>query len=357
MPLKEIGAVRLANQQISRKKFSTPAEIAAWMGGLQAQDPAAIPWALGARLKGKPTQAQIERAMQDRSILRTWCMRGTIHLVAAEDAAWIIALPAPQSRKKAKPVERFAGLDEAAFAKSQRILARDLKGGEPMERDAIYALFEKSGIPITGQRGYYLLWRAGMSGLICFGPQLSRKPTFALLKDYAPKQREIKPQQAAAELARRYFQSRGPATVADWIWWSSLPPAIARAGHEEICSELVEDKINGMSYWLSPSNQKAAADGLTLLPGFDEFVLGYKDRSAVIEPKFASGIAYSNGIFFPVMVSKGQVVGVWKREMKNETVAIQALPFKMLSKLEKVALGNAAQKYANFLGQKLISEG
>ncbi len=353
MNVSALAQLRLANQQISSQKFSTPAALTSWMGGLQAQDFPAVRWALALRLKGKTTEASIQRAIARKAVLRTWCMRGTIHLVAPQDARWLISLTAERLVAVARPVEAALGLDETTVAKSNKLLARELQGGQAIERHTLYSLLEKAGISTRGQRGYHLLWRAGMAGLLCFGPATGKQTTFALLDEWAPATKALNREAAAAELARRYFRSRGPAS-------SERLDLVERPGPGRGPRRPRRDSRRaGSGGRRRPELLDATAKGgiqrrrFFLLPGFDEFVLGYKDRSAVLDPRFASGIAYSNGIFFPTMVSKGRIVGIWKRSVKNGKVSLAAQPFEKLTSKEEGLFKQASRGYARFLGLEL----
>ena len=352
MQASDIARIRLFNQQISTQRFKTPADLVAWMAGLQAQDYSAVKWAAGLRLP-VATEASIEQAVADKAILRTWCMRGTIHLVAPADARWLVDLTAERLIASARLAHRNLGLDAAVFAASRKVFARALGGGQALERHALYALLEDAGISTAGQRGYHLLVHAGLQGQICFGPLSGRQPTFTLLEAWAPQAKTLPREEAAANLACRYFSSRGPATLTDFIWWSSLAPAEARAAHAAVRSEFVEELIDGQSYWLSPDAGPSAskATDLHLLPGFDEYLLGYKNRDPVLDPRLAPEIApYKNGIFQPIIVVESRIVGTWKRTLGKQRVEITARPFTDLGKAAREAFGAAAAHYGGFLG-------
>lgn len=351
MQLSEIGRLRLKNQQISLQHFKTPAELVAWMGGMQAQDYPAMKWAVGLRLPST-MEAAVEQAVAEKAILRTWCMRGTIHLVAPQEARWLVELTAERVIASAARRHRQLELDEAAFAASQKVFARALEGGKALERQALYALLEKAGISTEGQRGYHMLWHAGLQGLICFGPLSGRQPTFALLEEWAPRAKALPRQEALAELARRYFTSRGPATVNDFVWWSSLVPGEAREAHEAVKSDLLEEVIDGQSYWLPPDTKmpSSSSPDLYLLPGFDEYMLAYKDRSAVLDPGLAPEISpFKNGIFLPIIVVDGRIVGTWKRTLKKNRVEFEANPFADFDEAERHAFAAAAARFGEFL--------
>ncbi len=347
-----IGALRLANQRITRPHPGNLAELLAHMGAMQAQDYAAVKNAAARRLAGQPSEAQIETLIASKQVLRVWSLRGTIHLLPAQDAAWIIRLVAARPLASGRPVMLREGLDAAVMAKSAEVLQGALQNGRQLERSALYAELEAAGIPTTGQRGYHLLAHAGLSGQICIGPLSSKQPTFGLLEDWAPDPVQLDGVDALAELARRYFRSHGPATVQDFAWWSGLTLSQSRLALEAIRDEFVEEQIGGSSYWLPLDSQ--AAQGLFLLPSFDEFVVGYKDRTAIIQPELEPALMpYKNGIIQPVIVSDGQVVGTWKRTASKKSLTFDLAPFNPLAPKQVERLQNACEEYARYLGLEI----
>jgi hypothetical protein len=319
------------------------------MAAIQGQDFSGAKWSIGLRLPGS-TDADIEQTILDRRIVRTWAMRGTLHLVATADSRWLVELIAPRIRAANTRRYRQLELDENTLARSSDVIANALQDadGQPLTRKELFAFLEENDISTEGQRGVYMLQRASLDKLICQGVMQGRDSRFLI----APEARTLAHDEAAAELAQRYFASRGPATLKDFTWWSGLAAADARAGLEAIKSGLVEDKISGQSYWCSSSSPtvKARRSSAFLLPGFDEYVLGYEDRSDVLEPKYAKKVLPGGGIFSPTIVMDGQVVGTWKRAVKKQTVVVTPAPFRPLTAAERDALADAAQHYGEFLG-------
>jgi hypothetical protein len=347
-----IATARLQSQHLAAAPFDRAADVVRWMGAIQAQDYGQALWAIGARMASGTTIRDIEQAIGEGQILRTWPMRGTMHFVAAEDARWMLQLSA--ARMIAADQRRLdqLGLDAATMERSRQLFHDALSGGRRVSRPDLMALLEQHGIATQSGRGYHLLWHAAQSGLICVGPMAGKQQTFALLDDWAPQPRELPRDQALAELAVRYFTSRGPATLADFRWWSGLTAADTRAGHAAAQSRLVRETIAGADYWLAPAVGPAAAapspprpaaaplattDPATtplLLAGFDEYLLGYQDRTAVLDPAHAGQvIPGGNGVFQPIMVSDGhvapigQVIGTWKRTIKKTGVDVSLQPF------------------------------
>ena len=225
-----------------------------------------------------------------------------------------------------------------------------------MPRDAMYRLLEAARIPTTGGRGLHIISRLAQEGIICFGAREGKQQTFALLDEWAPKAKKMARDEALAELARRYFTSHGPATLQDFIWWSGLRTAEARAGLEMVKPHLVQEVNDGQTYWLASSMPEAkyASPTAYLLPAFDEYTVAYKDRSAVLNPLHAKQVNTGNGIFFPTIVIDGQIVGTWKRTLKKSAVVITPSSFARLNEGETRAFAAAASRYGEFLGQPVV---
>ncbi|MBU0622280.1 MAG: winged helix DNA-binding domain-containing protein [Gammaproteobacteria bacterium] len=349
--MKDIAFLRLIHQQILNTRCRQPHEVVSVLGAIQAQDYAASLWAIGARLPTS-TRTDVESAVSEHRIVRTWAMRGTIHLIAAEDVRWMLPLLAPRVLSGAAGRDRQLGLDAATFSRSRKLLEKALQGGKQMPRDEVYAVLESSKISTEGQRGYHILWRLGLEGVVCFGQHEGKQPTFALLDDWVPQSRRLERDAALAELALRYFSSRGPATAQDFATWAKLSLAEARAGLESSAPELQRFTQTGETYWMSKMLAEST-DSQTafLLPAFDEYLLGYKDRNAVLAAEHAGKVVPGgNGMFLPMMVLDGRIVGIWKRTLKKTSVHIDYAPFGKLKKSNLASFDVAAQRYGAFLG-------
>lgn len=348
----DIGSARLINQRITGPWFTQPSEVVTWLGALQAQDYTGALWSIGLRMTGTTDQT-IEQAIADRTIVRTWPMRGTLHFVAAQDVRWMLQLLAPRMIAQSAGRYRQLELDDATFARSKAVFVTALQGGKQLTRDELYVHHEQAGLVTTGQRGYYFLVRAAQDGLICFGPIHGKQQTFVLLDEWLPPTKPVAREEAIVELTRRYFTSHGPATLHDFTGWAGLTVAEAKIGLAGSGDTLMQETVGERTYWLPHHmpETKTEAPAAYLLPGFDEFILGYKDRSAVLDPAFNNQICPGgNGVFQPTMVVDGQVVGTWKRVVKKGKVLITFNPFHPLSHDEQAALAAAADCYGAFWG-------
>ncbi len=351
----DIAYPRLYNQRIVGPRCADPAEVVRWLGAMQAQDYHQALWAIGLRTL-RSTVADVEQAIADRKILRTWPMRGTIHFVPSEDARWMLQLTASWMLARDGRRQEQLGLDEGVMERCKGLFYDALQGGRRLLRSEMLSVLEAAGISTSNQRGYHILWYVSQCGVICLGPMQDKQQTFVLLDEWAPHARALSREEALAELTTRYFASHGPATTHDFAWWTGLTVADAKAGLESARPGLISVAVNGKDYWMTPDALDRAAytdPDIYLLPGFDEYLLGYKDRSAVLAAEHARRVVPgNNGVFLPVIVAGGRVMGTWKRTVKKRTVELMLSPFTALdAPHHKVA--DAANNYSAFLGLSL----
>jgi hypothetical protein len=350
--LRQIALRRLHTQQIARTHFKQPGALLTWLGAIQGQDYAGTKWTLGLRLPGSK-DADIERALAGKAIVRSWILRGTLHFAAAEDLRWMIELVAERLISGSARRYRELELDEKTLVRSNDLLVKSLQGGQRRTRPELFAMLEQNGISTLGQRGVHLLQRASLDGLICQGETQRNQPTFFALEEL-PAASTLSRDEALAELARRYFTSRGPATLQDFVWWSGLSTADARAGLDAVQEQLLQEVVEGQTYYCSPATPAVqdTSPAAYLLPGFDEYLLAYKDRRAVLDDPLYQRKTPTNGMLPATIVIDGKVTGTWRRAFKKETVSLQANPFRELNKEEQAALVAAGKRYAVFLGMK-----
>lgn len=345
----DLARRRLSSQHLTEPTFERPGDLVHWMGAVQAQDYLGALWAVGLRV-AHATEGTVEQALADRTIVRTWPMRGTLHFVAAADVRWMLELLTPRIVASSAGRLKQLDIDDAAIERSKELFVDALWGGKQLTRDALYKVLEAGGVATGGGRGLHLLGYHAQTGVICFGEREGKQHTFALLDEWAPGAKRLERDAALAELARRYLTSHGPATLQDFAWWSGLPMADAWEGIEMAKPHLAQEVLDGKTYWL-PTALPAAADMPSqayLLPPYDEYTVAYKDRDAVLDPAYAKQAG--NGIFSPVIVLDGRIVGTWKRSFKQHTVIMTAQPFSPLSETERHALEAAARRYGKFLG-------
>ena len=300
------------------------------------------------------TENSIEQAIGERTIVRTWPLRGTLHFVAAEDARWMLDLCGPRTlARNTARLKREFGIDSRVVASSRKALSDALRGGNCLSRPEVYRRFEAAGIATKASRGLHLLWWLAHEGLICVGPRAGKQQTFVLMDEWLPAATPRSREESLAELARRYFTSHGPATVRDFAWWSGLTATEAASALEMVARELMTETIEDQTYWQAPiAATTRAARSCHLLPAYDEYTVAYQDRSAIMTSRVAARADSGHGIFYPPIVIDGQVAGTWSRVLKKDAVAITCRLFAPLDRRQQQALAAAAQRYAKFLGLK-----
>ncbi len=346
MTPRDLARLRLQAQQITCSAARAAEEVVASFGAMQAQDYASALWAIGLRLPAA-TEADVERAVAERRIVRTWPMRGTLHFVAARDVRWMLELLTPRIIAGAKRRWDELEFTDALWRKITKLVGKMLQG-RALTREALLEELEREGVSTAGGRSYHIPWRLAQERLLCFGPRAGKQKTFVLLDEWVPKSRKLAGDEALAELALRYFASHGPATQADFVWWSGLKSADARAAIGLVASQLVSETVDGKTYWMRGDSAPPEPSQGFLLPGFDEYLLGYTDRSAALDAKHAVKIVPgSNGVFLPMLVNDGKVVGTWRRTVGKRAVTVTADTF---AHTAKSAFATATKRYGAFLG-------
>jgi hypothetical protein len=347
MTSKEIVLRRLAGQGLGviSARFSTAEEVVRWMGCVQAQDFAMGKWGVGLRFISA-TDAGVEADFDAGRILRTHVLRPTWHFVLPEDIGWMVRLTGPRVRAGALPMQKQMGIDETVLSKSKKILTKELVA--PMTRAELAVLFSRAKINTDDIRMGMLMMDAELDGLICSGPRRGKQFTYRLLTERGL---DFVEDEALGELARRYFVSRGPATVADLAWWGGLSLGQAKRGLDVARSSLVCEVVDGREYWFGAAVSVASttAAAVLLLPAWDEYTVAYKDRSDFLHADHVSRSSYG---LKPVVVVNGKVVGVWRRMLGKGEVVVEVSSFGVLSKAVARAIGAAVKRYGVFLGLK-----
>jgi hypothetical protein len=357
MTVFDLARSRFINQQIGVPRFSKPGDVVRWMGAVQAQDYPAALWGVGLRTPGA-TQETIENAIAEKRTVRTWPMRGTLHFVAPSDVRWMLKYLTPRVVARAASRFRQLQLTDATFSSSRTVIEKALAGGKFVTREAMYTLLERSRISCAGQRGIHILWKLAQEGLICFGTHEGKQPTFVLLDEWIPEMKIPPRDEAIVLLAQKFFASHGPATLHDFVWWSGLTVVEARTGVEVIKGSFASDVVAGKTYWFPINGLKATRETRTahMLPAFDEFLVGYKDRSAAVDAKHARRAHPGGGILNPTIVIDGRIIGTWKRTIKQDTVVTRIRPFTRLNNDQYQKIEKGAERYAKFLGKSAAIE-
>jgi len=342
---------RLHNQRLSTTNFKTPKEVVNWLGAVQAQDYAGAKWALGQRLKDS-NDTILEQAFTDGSILRTHLLRPTWHFITPEDIRWLLMLTAPRVHTVNAFMYRQTGLDKRMLRKGITILEKELQNGKQLTRDELASALEKAGIPTDNLRSAHLMMYAELEGIICSGARRGKQFTYALLEERVPPTKAITRDEALTELAKRYFTSRGPATLKDFTWWSGLTTTDARIGIEMVKSQFVSTIINDQTYWFRESESPVKRKTITahLLPNYDEYIVGYTDRSLIHNISHDKKLdARGNVLFQNTIMINGRVTGTWKRTLKKSSLEVELNPFNAMMKTESQAVTEAIARYGKFI--------
>jgi hypothetical protein len=351
-PLITIAHARLHNQRLASGAFAKPEEVVAWMGAVQAQEYPGAKWALALRMR-RPSHAAIERAFAEGRILRTHVMRPTWHFVAPADLRWLLALTAPRVRAAVASYDRKLGIDAAVLTRSYKAIAAALSGGVTLTRQELKDVLGKAGVAVNGvQHLAHLVIHAELEGVICSGPLRAKQFTYALLDERVAKHPVLGRDEALEELTRRYFTSHGPAQLQDFVWWSGLTTAEARAGVDMTRRHLGEARIEGKTYWFSPAGEAAARPprATYLLPLYDEYLIAYKDRSASIDATLWKSIV-DREAFSSAIVLDGQVIGGWKRGTAASTSTITLDVPQALKRIDRGLIIDAAARFGTFFGE------
>ena len=349
-----ITASRLRAQRLTGKPFASPVDAVRWLGAVQSQDYAGAKWALALRSRAT-TDALIDRFFDEGAILRTHVMRPTWHFVLPEDVRWLLELTGPRIRLGLAARYRELGIDDKVAARAAAAFTAALSGGRHLTRSELGHVLTAAGISSEGQRLPHLIMRAELDKVIVSGPRRGKQFTYALFEERAPKARELDRDSALGELSRRYFRSHGPAQVQDFTWWSGLTAAEARKGIEIAGPALEHRVIEGNDYWQGPASTNARSDSpvVHVLPSFDEYTVGYRDRSALIPAggRFDPSL-YSFGSFLSNVVTiDGVVRGAWRRSSTRVGLLIEMRLSERPAAREAAAVEEAARRMARFLGR------
>jgi hypothetical protein len=339
---RDLGPLRLIAQRVAGPGLATAADTVRWMTATQAQDFASAVLAVALRAQSRSRSA-VHDALDSGSIVRSWPMRGTLHFVAAEDLSWMLELTAERSLATASKYRMQLGLELSIIERAREVTLETLAGGGRISRADLLARWEKAGLQSVKQHGYLLIWHLAQTGTLCLGPT-GLGPTggteqhFVLFDEWVTTSRHLEHDEALGEWAVRYFRSHGPATVKDFTWWTKLKAADVKIAVEIAAPQLERIVVDDQTYYLDPQTlalldarsdaRWRLARDVFLLPGFDEYLLGYQARGAVLPTQFAARVVPgSNGVFLPTVISDGEVVGTWKRVGTGTKRTLAATPF------------------------------
>ena len=337
---------RMTRQGLARHATGGTAEVAAAAAGLQAQDINAARLGVRARASSADEAAVVRACEVERTVARTWLMRSTVHLVPAEDVRWLVALFGPMIERRFRNVRwRQLGIDDRLI-ETATDQAREVLKDRQLTRHEIAAELSDRGIRLAedGQAATHLLLALSCRGVTCRAHDQGRESTFALLDDWVPKA-PAAPHDPMAELARRYFRAFGPATAADFTTWSGLPSGTAI---KAIRDELTEVEFDGRRGWTLGEVEPIRS--LRLLPMFDNYLIGYRDRTAMLDPALQATV-YVGGIIKATVVRDGRVIGSWRLDRSGRTATIRITPFETIARRQHGQLEQERADIERFLGR------
>lgn len=342
---------RLYNQRLTGPQIDEPEEVVKWLGAVQSQDYAGAKWSVGQRVKHS-ADAGVEQAFASGKILRTHVMRPTWHFVTPADIRWILELTAPRVQALNAYYYRKLELDKAVFARSHTLFTQALQGGKQLTRQELASLLRQAGIVASNQRLAYIVMHAELNGLICSGAMRGKQYTYTLLEERAPAARHLERDEALAELTQRFFASHGPVTLKDYIWWSGLSVADAKAGHEMIKQRLRHEVVGDQTYWFSLSMPTAehAPMAAYLLPEYDEYLRGAPLPDM---PWTKNRDSWKDTFYRPVIIDNMRA-GTWRRTITRGAVVMEINLSTSLNPAQSEALKAAVERYGLFMDMPVI---
>lgn len=357
MTHQEIANYRLVSQNLLKTNPKTPQEIVRHLGAMQAQDYAMAKWAIGSRCDA--SEKVIEDVINSGKIIRTHILRPTWHFVAADDIYWMLALSAPQVKRFTASAAKKYDFDSKKLDQINAKIEKLLAGNNHLTRDEIMRGLDIKKSSSEDFLSAVIMMNAELDGLVCNGKMKGKQTTYALLEERVPKSTTVfTKEEALAKLAKRYFESHGPATLLDFSWWSGFSPTAVKLALNLIESELNSVEIDNQKYWFGTdfSESDNFCESVHFLPAFDEILISYKNREASILLEDQPKAFTRNGIFKPIILENGKVIGLWKRTIKKDHAKIETQFFSALDKTKKNTLFQAIKPFENYLETKISIE-
>ena len=360
----QVRLLRLRSQRLlpqSSNGVSSVTQVVRELCGIQAQELPSAALAIRARRDSfSLSAADVEQArVQDRSIVRTWGMRGTLHLLATEDLGWLLPLLGPVFIAGDRRRRADLGLDEDTSARGMRVLRAMLANHGQLTRAEIVEQLASHDIHLEGQARPHFLSRAALEGIICLGPDRGTEPTYVLLSDWLTQKEMGHPlaeDATYAELSLRYLHAYGPATPEDQAAWSGMSLSKTRAAWQHLADELLEVNMGGSPAWMLKTQSAwldeppPPAPVVRLLPRYDTYLLGYQNRDLAVPRQYAKRINAGGGIVHPTLLVDGQVVGTWKSQRQKNHLDVRIEPFSSLALEVQSGLEAEVADMGRFLG-------
>ena len=343
--------IRMLNQQLLFPLYQKPQNIVAWQGAMQAQDYNYFRWAIGIRQR-IPQIAQLQAAFAKAELLRLHLLRCTVQVVSQKDIGWLLPLCKERNLRTLQSWHKSINISfsESHFEEITRAMQELLAGGKSLPKRAIAEELTSLGFLLDDRLLTSLLVRSEIEGLLCSGVMQGREATWALLSERVPTICSLTPNEALKQLAIKYFRSHSPASLDDFAWWSGLSKTQCKKALTLIANEVEEIKVEGEAMYLYHNTLDCPdyARKVLLLPPYDEYLIGYKSRWVALEKKHTAKAHNNFGIFKPVILHEGRVVGNWKASIGKQASNLLTELFAEKSKVKQQSLQDAINQFVEF---------
>lgn len=353
----EISHHRMNAQKLFKTTQCSPQEVVKHFGAMQAQDYAMAKWAVGSRCDASETE--IEEAVNSGQIIRTHILRPTWHFVAADDIYWMLDISAPQIKRLAVSGAKKFDVDLKKLDQFNTKIEKLLSGNNHLTREEI---MQELDVKKTSKEDFLaasIMMNAELEGLVCNGRMKGKQITYTLLEERVEKPKtKLTKEEGVAKLAQRYFESHGPATLLDFSWWSGFSPTICKSVIDAIKLHLNHITIDNQIFWFEKNSKEENPfrESVHFLPAFDEILISYKTREVSFSGNHQSKTFTNNGIFKPIILENGKVIGIWKRTIKKDHIKIETEFFNETKSSKKEVLFEGIKAFENYIGTKIVIE-
>lgn len=338
LSIEQVRLLRLQGQHLHRNPMTDVGQLISVLCGLQSQELASASLAIRARTQGL-TLEDVNHAREiDRSIVLTWTMRGTMHLISSEDIGWLLKLLGSTFIHKTERRYKQLGLSEATRYKGTERIQNALGEHGALTRAELANELKKYDIPVAGQAIHHLVRYTALAGVICFGADRDGELTYVLVDDWLKTipQRELSDDQIYVQLARCYLNAYAPAKLDDFVRWSGLPKKDAREGWNAISGEMIDVEIGDYQAVILEQQLALLADTqdeptVRLLPRYDNYPLGHTSRDFMVSANYAKQIHPGGGIIHPSVILDGYAIGTWRIQRKAKYNIILIEPFESIN--------------------------
>jgi len=343
--------IRMLNQQLLSPLYERPEDIVAWQGAMQAQDYNYFRWAIGIRQR-IPQLVRLQEAFAKAELLRLHLLRCTVQVVSHTDIGWLLSLCKERNLRTLQSWHKSINISfsESYFEEITYALQELLAGGKSLPKRAIAEKLTSLGFLLDDRLLTSLLVRMEIEGLLCSGEMQGREATWALLSERVPTIYSLTPDEALKQLALKYFRSHSPASSEDFVWWSGLTKTQCKKALTLIANQVEEIKVEEETMYLYHNTPDCSdyAGMVLLLPPYDEYLIGYKSRWVALEKKHTAKAHNNFGIFKPVILHEGRVVGNWKASIDKQAENLLTELFAEKTKVKQQSLQYAINQFVEF---------